>query len=106
MGFSFRKSKKIGNGGKITFSNSGISVSHGNKWMRTTRNSKGQVTKTYRIPGTGIRYTSRGKSIFIDLLYILLILAGFMGLSDKENWHIGLGMIIIFGYLFIKRCKK
>lgn len=106
MGFNFRKSKKIGKNGRITFSKSGTSVSHGNKWMRTTYNSKGQKTTTYKIPGTGISYSTKRKNMAIDILFILLILAGFVGLSDKENWYLGLAMIIIFGYLLVKRNKK
>ena len=57
MGFRFRKSKKIFPGVRLNVSKSGISVSAGVKGARVSLNSKGRVTKTVGIPGTGISYS-------------------------------------------------
>ncbi|HOB29851.1 MAG TPA: DUF4236 domain-containing protein [Bacillota bacterium] len=56
MGFSFRKSKKIGKNTRINLSKSGVSLSTGVKGARVSVNKKG-TRKTFSIPGTGIRYT-------------------------------------------------
>lgn len=56
MGFSYRKSKKIGPF-RVTASKSGISTSVGMKGYRVTRKANGRIQTTTSIPGTGIRYT-------------------------------------------------
>ena len=57
MGFSFRKTTKIG---PFTFtaSKSGVSCSVGVKGARVTRTANGKTRATVSIPGTGIRYTT------------------------------------------------
>lgn len=58
MGFSYRKSKKIGPF-RVTASKSGISTSVGGKGYRVTRKANGKIQTTASIPGTGIRYTKQ-----------------------------------------------
>ena len=53
MGFSYRKSKKIGPF-RVTASKSGISASVGMKGYRVTRKANGRIQTTASIPGTGI----------------------------------------------------
>ena len=56
MGFSFRKSKKIAPGVRVTVSKSGVSVSAGNKIAGVSKSSSGRTTKRVTIPGTGITW--------------------------------------------------
>lgn len=58
MGFSYRKSKKIGPF-RVTASKGGISTSVGGKGYRVTRKANGKIQTTASIPGTGIRYTKQ-----------------------------------------------
>lgn len=58
MGYRFRKSKTILPGVKISTTGKSASVSFGGKYGRITLNSKGKVTKTARLPGTGISHVS------------------------------------------------
>ena len=58
MGMRFRKSFKIAPGVKLNLSKRGIGVSAGVKGARVSLNSKGRVTKSVGIPGTGISYVS------------------------------------------------
>ncbi len=57
MGLRFRKSVTLCKGVKLNFGKSGASVSFGGKGYRKTINTKGQVTTTVGLPGTGIYYT-------------------------------------------------
>lgn len=54
MAIRFKKSVKIMPGVKLNVSKSGIGVSAGVKGARISVNSKGRVTRTTGIPGTGI----------------------------------------------------
>ena len=58
MGFTYRKSKKVGPF-RFTVSKSGISTSVGGKGYRVTRKTNGRIQTTTSIPGTGIRYTKQ-----------------------------------------------
>ena len=59
MGLRFRKSISLGKGIRLNFGKSGASISVGRKGYRKTINTKGQVTTTIGIPGTGIYYTDK-----------------------------------------------
>lgn len=62
MGMRFRRSKSLGAGTKLNLSKSSIGLSGGVKGARISTNSKGRVTKSVGIPGTGISYvSSKGK---------------------------------------------
>lgn len=56
MGFSYRKSVKMGPF-RVTASKSGISYSAGVKGARVTKRANGRVQATLRAPGTGLSYT-------------------------------------------------
>ncbi len=57
MGTRFRKSFKIAPGVKLNINKKSIGLSAGVKGARVSVNSKGRVTKTVGIPGTGLSYT-------------------------------------------------
>lgn len=57
MGFSYRKSVKMGPF-RVTASKSGISYSAGVKGVRVTKRANGKVQTTLSAPGTGFRYTT------------------------------------------------
>ena len=57
MGLRFRKSVILCKGIKLNFGKTGMSVSLGGKGYHKTINTKGQVTTSVGIPGTGIYYT-------------------------------------------------
>jgi Protein of unknown function (DUF4236)/Protein of unknown function (DUF2510) len=57
MGFSYRKSVKMGPF-RMTASKSGISYSVGIKGARVTRRANGKVQRTLSAPGTGLRHTT------------------------------------------------
>lgn len=59
MGFRMRKSFKVMPGVRMTVTTKGLSASVGSKRSRVTINSKGGVTQTVGIPGTGISYSKR-----------------------------------------------
>ncbi len=61
MGLNFRKSISILPGVKLNLSKGGASISGGVKGLRKSINTKGQVTTTASIPGTGIYYTDKKK---------------------------------------------
>lgn len=61
MGLRFRKSIKIAPGVKLNFGKNSIGVSAGVKGARVSVNSKGRVTKSVGIPGTGISYVKTSK---------------------------------------------
>lgn len=58
MGFRVRKSIKIAPGVRMNVSAKSIGISAGVKGARISANSKGRVTRTVGIPGTGLSYTS------------------------------------------------
>jgi len=58
MGFRFRKSIKIAPGIKLNLSKRGVGMSMGTKGARVSLNSKGKVTKSFSIPGTGISHVT------------------------------------------------
>ena len=63
MGFSFRKSIKLGGGVRLNLSKSGIGASWGVKGFRVTKPAKGKARARASIPGTGLSYsTSLGAS--------------------------------------------
>lgn len=57
MGFRFRKSFKIAPGVRVNVGKKSIGISAGVKGARVSVNSKGRVTKTVGIPGTGLSHT-------------------------------------------------
>lgn len=57
MGLRFRKSISLCKGVRLNFGKTGTSISVGGKGYRKTINTKGQVTTSVGIPGTGIYYT-------------------------------------------------
>ena len=59
MGWRFRKSVSLGKHLRINFNKNSISVSGGRRGFRYTVNSKGTITKTIGIPGTGLYYTQQ-----------------------------------------------
>ena len=59
MGLNFRKSIKLLPGVKLNLSKGGVSLSGGVKGLRASINTKGQVTGTASIPGTGVYYTKK-----------------------------------------------
>ena len=59
MGLNFRKSIKLLPGVKLNLSKGGVSLSGGVKGLRASINTKGQVTGTAGIPGTGVYYTKK-----------------------------------------------
>lgn len=61
MGFSFRKSIKLGPV-RLNISKSGIGMSAGVKGLRVGVNAKGKSYSSVSIPGTGIAYRSVEKS--------------------------------------------
>lgn len=58
MGFRVRKSFKVMPGVRMTVTPHGMSVSAGVKGARISANTRGRVTRTLSIPGTGISHTS------------------------------------------------
>lgn len=61
MGIRFRKSMKIAPGVRLNFGKNSIGVSAGVKGARVSVNSKGRVTKTLSVPGTGLSYVTTSK---------------------------------------------
>lgn len=56
MGFRVRRSINLGGGFRINVSKSGIGYSWGVPGYRITKTAKGNIRKTYSLPGTGISY--------------------------------------------------
>ena len=61
MGLSFRKSKKIAPGIRVTASKSGLNLSVGNKFAGISKSTSGRTAKHVSIPGTGISYRKSKK---------------------------------------------
>lgn len=57
MGLRFRKSISLCKGVKLNLGKNSASISVGGKGYRKTINTKGQVTTSFGIPGTGVYYT-------------------------------------------------
>ena len=57
MGFTFRKSIKLGKHIRLNVGKNGVGVSVGGKVLRLNRSATGKTSATVRIPGTGISYT-------------------------------------------------
>ena len=57
MGFVFRKSVKLAPGVRLNVSKRGFGISAGVKGARLSLSSKGRVTGTVGLPGSGMRYT-------------------------------------------------
>ena len=55
MGWNFRRSIKVGPV-RLNLSKSGIGTSMGGPFGSVSRSPTGRVTRTFRIPGTGISY--------------------------------------------------
>jgi hypothetical protein len=55
MGWNFRRSIKLGPV-RLNLSKSGIGTSMGGPFGSVSRSPTGRVTRTFRIPGTGISY--------------------------------------------------
>ena len=68
MGLRFRKSVTLCKGVKLNFGKTGMSVSVGGKGYHKTINTKGQVTTSVGIPGSGIYYTDTKRLEEIDKL--------------------------------------
>lgn len=58
MGIRFRKSMKIAPGVRLNFGKNSVGISAGVKGARVSVNSKGRVTKTLSVPGTGLSYVT------------------------------------------------
>ena len=61
MGFRYRKSVKLPGGFRVNLSKSGVGYSWGTKGFRATKTARGNVRKTYSIPGTGLSYVEESK---------------------------------------------
>ena len=59
MGLRFRKSIKLLPGVRLNFNTKSMSITAGFKGYHVTVNSKGGVSQTASIPGTGLSYTNR-----------------------------------------------
>lgn len=57
MGFIFRKSAKFGPF-RLTLSKRGVGTSVGGSFWRMSSSPSGRVTRTLRVPGTGISWRS------------------------------------------------
>lgn len=56
MGFTYRKSKSLGNGTRLNIGKKSVGLSAGTKGARVSVNSKGRVGISLGIPGTNFRY--------------------------------------------------
>lgn len=63
MGFRFRKSVKIAPGVRLNIGKKSVGISAGVKGARVSVNSKGRVTKSVGLPGTGLSYTKTSKIV-------------------------------------------
>lgn len=61
MGIRFRRSKQIMPGVSVNISKSSAGVRLGGKGAGVTVNTKGQVTTSVGLPGTGVSYTETNK---------------------------------------------
>lgn len=63
MGFRIRKSINLGGGFRVNLSKTGIGYSWGVPGYRLTKTAKGNIRRTYSVPGTGLSYVEEdGKS--------------------------------------------
>lgn len=124
MGLRYRKSVKLPLGGRLNINKNSTSVSFGSKFHRTTINSKGKVTQTTRIPGTGLSYTttSSGKQreatfseaspklyrfagIFLQVAAVILFVLSLLLLLISPLALIATGLAVIF-FLIGKKYRK
>lgn len=61
MGLRFRKSIKIAPGVKLNLNKGSVGLSAGVRGARVSVNSKGRVTKSVGIPGSGLSYVTTSK---------------------------------------------
>lgn len=115
MSWQFRKSKKIGPI-RLTASKRGISTSIGSRPFRVTRRADGGYQRTIRIPGTGIRNTTRigssrqpqsatfggfgvgfilGWYLFLPLLIIVILFLWFAAWQAVLFWGLVIVAIIL-----------
>lgn len=62
MGFRIRKSINLGGGFRVNLSKSGVGYSWGVPGYRATKTAKGNVRKTYSVPGTGLSYVEESSN--------------------------------------------
>ncbi len=62
MGFRIRKSINLGGGFRVNLSKSGVGYSWGVPGYRVTKTAKGNVRKTYSVPGTGLSYVEESSN--------------------------------------------
>jgi hypothetical protein len=62
MGFRVRKSIKIAPGVRLNISSKSVGLSAGIRGARISANSKGRVTRSVGLPGTGISYATSTKA--------------------------------------------
>lgn len=94
MGIKFRKSIKIAPGIKLNLNKKSVGLTVGTKGARVTLNSKGRMTTSVGIPGTGLptykkvsrierlksRYSNKALKRFSVIFYILGVLLAVMAL--------------------------
>lgn len=62
MGFRIRKSINLGGGFRVNLSKSGVGYSWGVPGYRVTKTARGNVRKTYSVPGTGFSYVEESSN--------------------------------------------
>ncbi len=72
MGWSYRKSLNFGPF-RVNLSKSGAGYSFGGRGFRTGVRADGRRYRSLSIPGTGLRYTTRGRGAATGCLVMLLI---------------------------------
>jgi hypothetical protein len=87
MGLRLFRRVRVLPGVTLNLSKRGVSVSAGVRGAHVTLNSRGEVTETVGLPGTGVFYTTRQK------------LRGQPGAPTTANWQIALGLVLLFGGL-------
>lgn len=112
MGFSFRKSIKLGKGTRLNLSKSGIGLSTGTKGFRVSKGPRGSRV-TAGIPGSGIYYTksfgtgkkrrsnssSKESSTSLPFMIIVLLFLALIFFQEKILFII-IPVIIIGVYYF------
>lgn len=59
MGIRFRKSIKIAPGLKVNINKKSVGITAGSRGAHISANSRGEITKTVGIPGSGLSYVDR-----------------------------------------------
>lgn len=86
MGWSYRKSVTRGPF-RVNVSKSGVGFSVGGKGFRTGVSPNGRTYRSYSIPGTGLRYQSRGKGCMPLLAAVSLGMLSFATLLAIGAFH-------------------